>query len=91
MLAQLEPTAGQRLAWFAVSHEHPDHRHVHAVVIAGRHLDGSHFRAMREVGDASAREQQRQLQPRRQPARALAPDRARVAAQRRTPVREVGR
>jgi hypothetical protein len=62
MLGQLERDAGQRLEWFAVTHEHRDHRHVHAVVLSRRHLDTRQFQAMREAGDANARGQQRRLE-----------------------------
>jgi type IV secretory pathway VirD2 relaxase len=69
MLAQLERDAGQQVEWFAVTHEHRDHRHVHAVVISSRHLDADDFRAMRQAGDANARAQQREHQPQRDAAR----------------------
>jgi type IV secretory pathway VirD2 relaxase len=65
MLAQLEREAGQRLEWLAVTHEHRDHRHVHAVVVSRGHLHTGQFQAMREAGDANARAQQRQLQQQR--------------------------
>jgi hypothetical protein len=66
MLVQLERQSGQRIEWFAVTHEHPDHRHVHAVVRSAQRLDVGHFRAMCETGDTNARTQQRQLEQRRQ-------------------------
>jgi hypothetical protein len=30
-MRQLEQQAGQQLPWFAATHEHPDHRHIHVV------------------------------------------------------------
>ncbi|MBV9544731.1 MAG: hypothetical protein JOY61_10165 [Chloroflexi bacterium] len=79
MFGQLEQRTGQRLEWFAVTHEHRDHRHVHAVVVSARHLDAHQFQAMRETGDANARSQQREPRPgrehprsRRQPERDVA-------------------
>ncbi|MBV9602598.1 MAG: hypothetical protein JOZ87_37865 [Chloroflexi bacterium] len=64
MLGKLEQQTGQRLEWFAVTHEHRDHRHVHAVVVSKRHLDARQFLGMRQVGDANARAQQRELHQR---------------------------
>ncbi len=93
MLAQLERQSGQRLEWFAVTHEHPDHRHVHAVVRSARRLDVGHFRAMCETGDANARTQQRQLEQQRQtprqPGRARGLDRELPTARRGAPARPV--
>ena len=79
MLAQLEREAGRRLEWFAVTHEHRDHRHVHAMVVSAGRLDAGQFRAMREAGDASARAQQRHLQQQRPapPRPGRAPERGR--------------
>jgi len=71
MMARLEESAGQRLEWFAVTHAHPDHRHVHVVVRSRGHFTSAHFRAMREAGDQQARQQQRQ------PAREQLTDRVR--------------
>ena len=65
VLAQLEQRTGQRLEWFAVTHEHRDHRHVHAVVVSRQHLNASQFLPMREAGDANARMQQREPQQQR--------------------------
>jgi hypothetical protein len=65
MMARLEETVGRRVEWFAVTHAHPDHRHVHVVARVRGHLGAAHFRAMRETGDQQAREQQRQ--PGREP------------------------
>jgi hypothetical protein len=94
MLAQLERQSGQRVEWFAVTHEHPDHRHVHAVVRSDRRLDVGHFRAMCETGDTNARTQQRQLEQQRQaprqPARDRGLDRELLSARRVSPVRQVG-
>jgi hypothetical protein len=59
MMRQLEQQAGQPLDWFAASHEHPDHRHIHVVAVAGRRLDVRDFQAMREAGDTHALAQQR--------------------------------
>jgi hypothetical protein len=73
VLGQLERNAGQRLEWFAVTHDHRDHRHVHAVLMSRRHLDSRHFQAMREAGDANARGQQRLLERRAQDPRQTAP------------------
>jgi hypothetical protein len=95
MLARLEREAGQRLEWFAVTHEHRDHRHVHAVVVSRGRLDAGQFRAMREAGDASARAQQRQLQQQRQapsgPGRAPERGREVLPTRRGAFAREVGR
>jgi hypothetical protein len=65
IMARLEETTGRRVKWFAVTHAHPDHRHVHVVARVRGHLSAAHFRAMRETGDQQAREQQRQ--PGREP------------------------
>jgi len=93
MLAELERHAGQRVEWFAVTHEHPDHRHVHAVIRSARRLDVGHFRAMCETGDANARTQQRQLEQQRQapgqPGRARGLDRELLPGRRGAPVRPV--
>jgi len=62
MLGKLEQQTGQRLEWFAVTHECRDHRHVHAVVVSKRHLDARQFLAMRQIGDTNARAQQRDQQ-----------------------------
>jgi hypothetical protein len=65
MMARLEQASGQRLEWFAVTHAHVEHRHVHVVVRSRGRFASEHFRAMREAGDRQAREQQRQ--PGREP------------------------
>jgi hypothetical protein len=65
MMARLEEVTGRRLEWFAVTHAHVEHRHVHVVVRSRGHFTPAHFRAMRETGDQQAREQQRQ--PGREP------------------------
>jgi hypothetical protein len=59
MMRQLEAQAGQQLVWFAASHEHPDHRHIHVVAVTGRRLDVPDFRALREAGDNHALAQRR--------------------------------
>jgi hypothetical protein len=60
IMQRLERDLSQRVDWFAVSHEHPDHRHVHVVAISPRRLEVGHFRAMRDAGDNHALAQQRQ-------------------------------
>jgi hypothetical protein len=60
MMRQLEQRAGQRLAWFAATHEHPDHRHIHVVAVTGHRLEVSDFQTLREAGDNHALDQQRQ-------------------------------
>ena len=60
MMARLEEVTGRRLEWFAVTHAHVDHRHVHVVVRSRGHFTPAHFRAMRDTGDQQARDQQRQ-------------------------------
>jgi len=45
------------LRWFAVEHQDPDHRHVHAVALSRQRLDVDDFRAMRAAADDNAREQ----------------------------------
>jgi hypothetical protein len=62
-LARLESDGGERLTWFAASHEHPDHRHVHVVLVSSRRLDVRDLRALRQAGDEGARAQQRQRGP----------------------------
>jgi hypothetical protein len=59
MMQQLEQQAGQQLAWFAVTHEHPDHRHIHVVAVTGRRLEVPDFQVLREAGDNHALAQQR--------------------------------
>ena len=54
VMSQLEQDLGQRVDWFAVSHEHPDHRHVHVVAVSPRRLDVGQLRAMRDAGDRDA-------------------------------------
>ena len=61
MMARLETVSGQRLEWFAVTHAHVEHRHVHVVARSRGHFAPAHFQAMREVGDQQARQQQRHL------------------------------
>ncbi len=56
---QLGQQAGRQLAWFAASHEHPDHRHIHVVAVTERRLDVPDFQALREAGDNHALAQQR--------------------------------
>jgi hypothetical protein len=58
-MRQLEQQAGQQLAWFAATHEHPDHRHIHVVAVTGRRLEVPDFQALREAGDNHALAQQR--------------------------------
>src|SRR5919205_384700 len=60
MMARLEAASGQQPEWFAVTHAHVEHRHVHVVVRSPGHFTAAHFRAMRETGDQQARERQRQ-------------------------------
>jgi len=48
------------LRWFAVEHQDPDHRHVHAVALSQKRLDVDDFRSMRAAADDNAREQLRQ-------------------------------
>jgi hypothetical protein len=45
------------LRWFAVEHQDPDHRHVHAVALSRERLDIDDFRSMRAAADDNAREQ----------------------------------
>jgi hypothetical protein len=59
MMRQLEQQAGQPLGWFAASHEHPDHRHIHVVAVTERRLEVPDFQALREAGDNHALAQQR--------------------------------
>jgi hypothetical protein len=59
IMAQLDRGAEPPVEWFAVIHDHPDHRHVHVVAVSPRRLDVDHFRAMRQAGDADALAQQR--------------------------------
>jgi len=59
MMARLERDSGQRAEWFAVTHEHQDHRHVHVVAVSPGRLDVRHLAAMREAGDRNAAAQQR--------------------------------
>jgi type IV secretory pathway VirD2 relaxase len=54
MMARLGTVSGQQLEWFAVTHAHVEHRHVHVVVRTRGHFTSAHFRAMREVGDQQA-------------------------------------
>jgi hypothetical protein len=65
MMQQLEQDFGRRVDWFAVSHEHPEHRHVHVVAVSKQRLGVGQFRSMREAGDNNVADQQRQ-QARRQ-------------------------
>lgn len=65
MMARLEQVSGQRLQWFAVTHVHVEHRHVHVVARSSGRFTPAHFQAMREAGDRQAHEQQRQ--PGREP------------------------
>lgn len=51
---------GQRGEWFAVAHEHPDHRHVHVVAITVERLNVQDFAAMRAAGDELARDNRRE-------------------------------
>ncbi len=72
MMARLEQGTAGRVDWFAVTHAHPDHRHVHVVAVSPERWHSGHFRAMRETGDRQALEQQRQ--PARDHARDVARD-----------------
>jgi hypothetical protein len=54
VMGQLEQDLGRRVDWFAVSHEHPDHRHMHVVVVSPRRIEVGHLRAMRDAGDRDA-------------------------------------
>jgi hypothetical protein len=92
MLAEFEHRTGQHVEWFAVTHEHRDHRHVHAVVVSSRQMTVGDFRAMRQAGDANARAQQREQQHQRDAAR-QSPGRDREPAPVRPRVldRQVGR
>jgi len=60
MMLQLEQDFGRRVDWFAVSHEHPEHRHVHVVAVSKQRLGVRQFRSMREAGDGNALAQQRE-------------------------------
>jgi hypothetical protein len=51
------------LRWFAVEHEHPEHRHVHVVALTRERLDVDDFRSMRAAADDNAREQVRECEP----------------------------
>jgi type IV secretory pathway VirD2 relaxase len=59
MMLQLEQDFGRRVDWFAVSHEHPEHRHVHVVAVSKQRLGVNQFRSMREAGDSNVVGQQR--------------------------------
>ena len=63
IMAQLEQDLGRGVDWFAVSHDNPDHRHVHVVAVTQRRLEVGHLRSMRASGDREAAAQQRD-QPR---------------------------
>jgi hypothetical protein len=67
MMQQLEQRAGQELVWFAASHEHPDHRHIHVVAVSGRRLDIRDFQALRDAGDDNALGQHHQRTQERVP------------------------
>ncbi len=84
MMQQLEQRAGQELAWFASTHEHPDHRHIHVVAVSGRRLDVRDLQALRDAGDNIALGQHRQRTPGRAP-------RAGYQDPRAGPYRETGR
>jgi hypothetical protein len=62
IMARLEPDVGQRLSWFAVTHDHADHRHVHVVAVSPHAWRVPQLRAMCEAGDDNALVQQRQLE-----------------------------
>jgi hypothetical protein len=70
IMAELERGLGRSIGWFAVSHEHIEHRHVHVVAVTSRRLDVRHFRSMRDAGDRNALDQQRDQS--RQPGRQAA-------------------
>jgi hypothetical protein len=80
MMAQLDQELGRGVEWFAVSHDNPDHRHVHVVAVTQRRLDVGQFRSMRAAGDRDAA-QQRERAPardgRKQEASNAAPRRGR--------------
>jgi len=57
---QLEQDFGRRVDWFAVSHEHPEHRHVHVVAVSKQRLGVNQFRSMRDAGDNNVLSQQRE-------------------------------
>jgi len=59
MMRQLEQDFGRNVDWFAVSHEHPEHRHVHVVAVSRQKLGPNHFRSMRNAGDNNVLSQQR--------------------------------
>jgi hypothetical protein len=59
MMAQLEQDVERPVDWFAVSHDNPDHRHVHVVAVTQRRLEVGQFRSMRAAGDSDAAAQQR--------------------------------
>jgi hypothetical protein len=65
MMRQLEQDFGRRVDWFAVSHEHPEHRPVHVVAVSKQRLGVDQFRSIREAGDGNVLSQQRE-QTRRQ-------------------------
>ena len=60
MMRQLEQDFGRRVDWFAVSHEHPEHRHVHVVAVSKQRLGVGQFRSMRDAGDSNVLSQQRE-------------------------------
>jgi hypothetical protein len=62
MMLQLEQDFGRRVDWFAVSHERPEHRHVHVVAVSKQRLAAGQFRSMREAGDGNALQQREQGQ-----------------------------
>jgi type IV secretory pathway VirD2 relaxase len=76
VMGQLEQDLGQRVDWFAVSHEHPDHRHVHVVAVSPRRLDVGQLRAMRDAGDRAALAQRERAHERERSA--AAPRRAQL-------------
>jgi len=59
IMAQLKQDLGRGVDWFAVSHDNPDHRHVHVVAVTHRRLEVGHLRSMRASGDREAAAQQR--------------------------------
>jgi hypothetical protein len=68
LLARLEREGDQRPTWFAAAHEHPDHRHVHVVLVSPRRLEVRDLQNLRAAGDEAARAQQRQRGQERRPA-----------------------
>lgn len=56
VLADLEAQRGQHLIWVAYVHDHPEHPHVHAIVMTDDKLDREDLHAMRQAGDRALHE-----------------------------------